>query len=122
MNKQGSPHFGLFYTHLMTHTHTLSLSLHVSPGEFPIYDSESLMKKKAHGSTENAVQDSLKWGCDRWGNQLYTSHNLLSEITESHFKRVVFILPHVAVPSACPTLLVYMLIILCDVYYMQRIG
>mmetsp|Transcript_27717 Transcript_27717/g.46850 ORF Transcript_27717/g.46850 Transcript_27717/m.46850 type:complete len:201 (+) Transcript_27717:27-629(+) len=34
-------------------------------GEYPILGDESLMKVKAHGSTDTPVQQHLKWGVDR---------------------------------------------------------
>jgi len=32
--------------------------------KYPIVGPESIMKKKAHGTSETPVQDNLRWGCD----------------------------------------------------------
>ena len=31
---------------------------------FPIYGEESIMRPKAHGTSEKPVQENLRWGCD----------------------------------------------------------
>ena len=36
-----------------------------SNGKYPIYADESVMKQKAHGTTDKAVMENLRWECDR---------------------------------------------------------
>ena len=38
--------------------------LALTNSEFPIKGSEEIMKKKLHGTSDTAVQQKLKWGCD----------------------------------------------------------
>ncbi len=37
----------------------------MSGSKYPIYCDESIMKPKAHGTTEKPVQSELRWSCDR---------------------------------------------------------
>ena len=38
--------------------------LRMATTTFPIYGEESIMRPKAHGTSEKPVQENLRWGCD----------------------------------------------------------
>ena len=38
--------------------------LRMSTTTYPIYGEESIMRPKAHGTSEKPVQENLRWGCD----------------------------------------------------------
>lgn len=42
----------------------LSNTRSLSSTKYPIYCDESVMSKKAHGTSEKPVMKDLKWGCD----------------------------------------------------------
>ena len=42
----------------------LSNTRGISATKYPIYCDESVMSKKAHGTSEKPVMKDLKWGCD----------------------------------------------------------
>eukprot|EP00957_Ditylum_brightwellii_P141048 10745525-Ditylum_brightwellii.AAC.1 len=39
-------------------------ALNAAPAQLPVMCEESVMSKKAHGTSEKPVMKDLKWGCD----------------------------------------------------------
>lgn len=42
---------------------------------YPIYGSEKIMKRKAHGTSDTPVQQDLRWDCDRKTANRISNHN-----------------------------------------------
>ena len=54
----------LFLGAALLSTRLFSTSAANANDKYPIYGQESIMSKKAHGTSEKPVQNNLRYGCD----------------------------------------------------------
>uniref|UniRef100_A0A7S3Y0D1 Uncharacterized protein n=1 Tax=Heterosigma akashiwo TaxID=2829 RepID=A0A7S3Y0D1_HETAK len=68
-----------------------SLGPEATTGTYPIRGDETIMAKKAHGTTQMAVMENLRWGVDRKGADVICSYNRAGAEFAGYWKKTKFL-------------------------------